>query len=801
MNAHRRMKKSRLIRTVLLAASVLLQLTTTHLRAHAAAGDVDLSFDPGSGVNGPVNAVAVQPDGKVLIGGKFTTVKGLSRTNLARLNADGSGDASFNGGTASTAWYHLFVLALQADGKILAGHDAGISRFHSDGSLDTNFNTSLNPVCSEENGCYLNVQSIALQADGKALIAGTFFAGTGTNAVRSLARLNTDGSLDAGFHPTGVDFWGSPVALQPDGRILVGGWSVTNVCDAHGCYDDYRYSFVRLNANGSPDGTFNAGAGLPWIQKIALQSDGKALVVGDFTNGNLTRLIANGSLDGSFSPVTANSIQSVAVQSDGNVLIGGGFDIVNGSVRRGIARLNANGSLEGGFNPGTGFTVLNYPIVQAIAVNSNGRIVIGGNFTSVNSANHSYLDRLNSDGNLDSSFNPGRQVDRFSALAVQSDGKVLIGGAFTFINGTNRYGSARLNADGSADSTFVSSSFNPDLAFVIQTGDCRGGPDFVCSQSWVASTILVKPDGKVLVGGYSATVDLDLTDSHPYETYRSFLARVHADGSRDTNFAPVIGGQSDVPLGVSALAVQPDGKVLVGGQQVWFTRRNADGTLDNSFNPGITGRSWVASIKLQADGKVLIGGDFNSMHGTNVSYGIARLNANGTLDESFNPGAGSFGVSSVALQPSGKVLIGGSFTSFSGTTRNRIARLNADGSLDTSFNPVTGANGSVRTITLQPDGNILIGGEFSSINGVVRPHVARLYGDSTMPVLNLIRSGNNLVLLWPVTALNFQLYESTNLAVPAFWTPVAQPGATNGNQISVTSPMVAPQKYFRLKAQ
>src|SRR6185369_2260314 len=108
------MKKSNLIRTIILAGSLLLQLSTLCFHARGAAGDVDLSFDPGSGVNGPVKAVVVQPDGKVIISGDFTTVKGLARTNLARLNADGSGDATFNAGT----WIDGFVtaIALQSDG-------------------------------------------------------------------------------------------------------------------------------------------------------------------------------------------------------------------------------------------------------------------------------------------------------------------------------------------------------------------------------------------------------------------------------------------------------------------------------------------------------------------------------------------------------------------------------------------------------------------------------------------------------------------------------------------------------------
>src|SRR6185503_5616954 len=136
------MRKLFSVRTIILAGSLLLQLSTLCFRSRGAAGDVDLSFDPGSGVNGKVNAAAVQPDGKVIIGGDFTMVKGLVRTNLARLNADGSGDGSFDPGGAfySLSFYRpVRAIALQPDGKMLIGHDYGIGRFNSNGSPDISF--------------------------------------------------------------------------------------------------------------------------------------------------------------------------------------------------------------------------------------------------------------------------------------------------------------------------------------------------------------------------------------------------------------------------------------------------------------------------------------------------------------------------------------------------------------------------------------------------------------------------------------------------------------------------------------
>ena len=134
------MKKLFSIRTIIFAGSLLLQLNTLCFQSPGAAGDVDLSFDPGSGVNGTVSAVVVQPDGKVIIGGEFTTVKGLARPGLARLNADGSGDSSFNPGAMPGGFISL---GLQSDGKVLVGNYSGILRLNSDGSQDTNFVANL----------------------------------------------------------------------------------------------------------------------------------------------------------------------------------------------------------------------------------------------------------------------------------------------------------------------------------------------------------------------------------------------------------------------------------------------------------------------------------------------------------------------------------------------------------------------------------------------------------------------------------------------------------------------------------
>jgi uncharacterized delta-60 repeat protein len=207
-------------------------------------------------------------------------------------------------------------------------------------------------------------------------------------------------------------------------------------------------------------------------------------------------------------------------------------------------------------------------------------------------------------------------------------------------------------------------------------------------------------------------------------------------GALDTGFDPGTGTSNTV----QAVALQRDGKVLVGG---YFTqvdgvarnniaRLNADGVLDTNFDPGTGANGLVYAVASQPDGKVLIGGVFTQVNGVERNS-IARLNANGSLDTTFDPGTGANDqVWAVAIQSDGKVLIGGDFTQVNGVGRGRIARLNPDGSVDTSFDPGAGANWQVFAVALQLDGKVLIGGNFVLVNGASRPYVARLNADGSL---------------------------------------------------------------------
>ena len=663
----------------------------------------DFGFGNGDGAYNDILCTAVQADGKIIIGGEFISYNGTGRNRIARLNADGSLDTGFDPGTGANGI--IQSTTIQADGKIIIGGEFTsyngtgrnyIARVNADGSLDTGFN----PVTGASGA----IRSTAVQSDGKIIIGGSFtsYNGTGRN---NIARLNADGSLDTGFDPgTGANdiIWST--AVQSDGKIIIGGGFTSFNGTA-------RNRIARLNADGSLDTGFDPGLGASnTILSITVQADGKIIIGGDFTSYNgtgrnrIARLNTDGSLDISFNPGsgTNNTIYSTAMQADGKMIIGGQFTSYNGVGRNNIARLNTDGSLDTGFDPGTG---ANAP-VYSTAVQADGKIIIAGNFNRYNGTGRSRIARLNADGSIDTGFDPGTGANAWIlSTAVQADGKIIIGGAFTSYNGTVRNSIARLNADGSLDTGF----------------------DPGAGASTEIHSITMQADGKIIIGGTFI--------SYNY-IGRSRIARLNADGSLDTGFNPGSGANNNI----YSTYVQADGKVIIGGSFTSYNgtvrnriaRLNADGSLDTGFNPGTGANGTTWSINVQADGKIIIGGSFTSYNGT-VRNRIARLNADGSLDTLFNPGSGANNsIYSSAMQADGKIIIAGNFTSYNGTGRIRIARLNTDGSLDTGFNLGTGANGSINCIAVQADGRIIIGGLFTSYNGMGRNRIARLNANGSL---------------------------------------------------------------------
>jgi len=332
----------------------------------------------------------------------------------------------------------------------------------------------------------------------------------------------------------------------------------------------------------------------------------------------------------------------MALQSDGKLLAAAGVDAFSYAFRR----LNDDGSLDESFQ-----TSDIQCCVGAIALQSDEKVLFGGLFCTGGLCT---IGRLNPDGSFDPTFNPGTGADDYVwAITVQPDGKILIGGEFTTYNGIARDGIARLNSDGSLDT-----SFDPGTGV---TGQGFGS----------ISDIAVQPDGKILIAGYFTYYN---------EVAMNSFARLNSDGTLDQSFDP---GSGVGFMNANCLARQSDGKILLGGnfaayngiESLRMARVNGDGSLDQTFSSELPVDSWVYDITLQSDGRILIVGDFETYGGVGRNN-ITRLHSDGTLDPSFNPGSGAdLAVGNILVQPDGRLLIAGGFTSYNGTPRNYVARL------------------------------------------------------------------------------------------------------------------------------
>lgn len=744
-----------------------------------ATGGIDSAFGARVFNEGSVVAMARQADGKVVVSGSFTSLNGVPRAGLARLQADGTIDSTFV--PAPEILGRVETIAVQADGKILLGGDGHVSvnipgtfqgtlslaRLNTDGSLDKTFIASSNVISRA-------VRALEVLADGRILVGGARVV-FGSTTERSLCRVNAaDASVDSSFATAGAGVLGTGVydlQLQPDGKILaVGNFSTT---------------LARLNADGSVDNTFQIGDGPkngaldPFLFSVALQPDGKILIGGYFQTYNNTarigvaRLNTDGSLDTGFAPPTTQGPYfKVALQPNGQVLVGGddGADNVESRVGK-LRRLNTDGSNDNSFSPNPASSVYTFD------VEGDGKILVGGRLTRVGGATRFGLARVNGSGSLDTTytataFSNGIVRD----VAVQPDGKVVIGGDFVSVNGVLISNIARVNADGSFDTTFVS------------TGADR-----------LVRAVAVQPDGKIVIGGEFLTYD----GSNPNNLHARFVARLNPNGSRDTTFDPAIGnyvgaiaiqpdgrivlgtyggafnlvrinanGTPDIPFitgagnntgfgEIFALALQPDGKILIGGNFSTYNdvsrskvaRINSDGSLDASFTQSGLPISTVRSLALQPDGKVIAAGQNSGTTINNKISGVARCSATGTFETVLDAGlnitsCGSINVEKVAVLSNGKIMFAGRYrdancSSYAASTY-RIHRVLADGSLDPAYIGGIGGNSEVYSFAVQPDGSVVGGGTFKSFNavpcfGIVRLLNVQLQGSRLLNISTRMR--------------------------------------------------------------
>jgi len=433
------------------------------------------------------------------------------------------------------------------------------------GVLDTSFNSPngfiIQPIGSGND----DGRSLAIQPDGKILLGGT------CSRDFCIARFDSNGTLDTSFGTGGkvIQFIGpdsdigNSLAIQPDGKILLGGYCFRNV-------SSYDFCIARFNSNGTLNTSFGdsgiiiqpIGSGWDLGFSLGIQPDGKILLGGHVDRGiswdfSIARFNSDGTLDTSFGDSgkvirrigsSLGYVHSLAIQPDRKILLGG-YCRISGNSDFCIARFNSDGTLDNSFGSPNGYII--QPIGssddygQSLAIQPNGKILLGGRCS--NGSNFDFcIARFNPNGTLDTTFGTGGKViqdigssdDNGQSLAIQPDGKILLGGICS--NGSNDdFCIARFNSDGSLDTTF-------------------GNGGKVIQYIGAGFSLAIQPDGKILLGGYCRGVS----------NFDFCIARFNSNGTLDNSFGT--GGKVIQPIGSFgdegySLAIQPDGKILLGG--------------------------------------------------------------------------------------------------------------------------------------------------------------------------------------------------------------------------------------------
>jgi len=684
-----------------LAAGSFTEANNVHARnlvRYNADGTVDTSFQTGTGITVAYNMTGihtfcVQPDGKILAGGFFDNYNGETVMNLICLHANGSLDTSFNNVSFKKPFMSdalISAITLQNDGKmIIAGsfieidgeEHNNLGRLSIDGIVDTTFAVQANN----------RVTSMVRQTDGGLLISGWFTQVNGIDRP-GLARLNADGTFDAQYAPAlPVNAKTSAITTLADGQTLVFG--------SHAVSGVWQPFCVKLTSVGSQNFNFSlSGVSIRSVSTVRELPDGKIFVTG-IINDNDQRLgHAVLSESGTYLPQHENdfppNVHDLKITSDDKIFIGGSFNRLNDIQRIGIALLNREFEIDMNWIGDVSFPEdiygTTYETIRRIVPLKNGGTALLGTFGSLVSDSQRMpayrFGLLNSAGGLNKGFKFYDVGDRFfygtEAVAELSNGDLLLG--------------ANLN----------SSKYSPGVFKVNSSGVLDENFHGEKSEVFYPNDIAVLPDGSFYLAG-RGMFSSDLT-----------IQRHHADGSLNTNFSYL---QQAVARRIQWL---PENKLLLAGDN-YFVKLYLNGDMDANFiSPQLNGA--VYSFLVLPGGRTIIAGNFTTVNGQFAGR-VARLLPNGQLDSSFNIGTGASAfVRDITRRADGELILTGDFTLFNGQYRKHLAQLSADGELRSGFNPLPGPDAPPSAISLDASGKLLVGGKFTSFNGIQRTGLARV---------------------------------------------------------------------------
>lgn len=547
-------------------------------------------------------------------------------------------------------------------------------------------------------------------------LASAFFS---TASIRAQVPLDSS-FVTPGFYSTHSPYIVSATVAQPDGKMIVAGAFVR--------YNDQPCTnIVRLHTSGSLDTTFDRTAKTNGtISKLFVQKDGKILLSGTFNsfknrpiNQNLIRLHADGSFDSSFTaPATVQPGygQCFAEQADGKLLIGGlGVRTGNFQLYE-IVRLHSNGAIDATFDVDP--HMISNQFVFALAVQPDGKILAAGSFTSFASTDKNNIVRLNTDGTVDNTFDVAGAFIRHNyngtayimALLPLQDGSILAGGTFYTCGDFVSPGVIRLFGNGTVDRSF-------------QTPD-------VFEDNFI--TRLDTANKKVWAGGrfYSSG-------------NQSMLQRFNGDGSMDTSFTNSITDPYGSFCDVQTVVVLSDSSINIGGSfsvhyqakgYTGFAQYTKNGHIDETVSVRFQRIGAVYKTLVAHDGKIMVGGVFN-LYGNRPVNNLARLLPSGALDTSFHTGNGPDDiVTQIAETKNNEFYISGNFKHVNGQPANGVARLLSNGVLDTLFATGAGPNDGSYVYSILPlaDGKLLAGGSFSTFNGYPSKGIIQLLANGAI---------------------------------------------------------------------
>jgi len=597
-------------------------------------------------------------------------------------------------------------------------------------SIASETNISINEIDTDFNyGTGTNAGSIYTSVvlnDDSIYYGGSFSEWNGT-VCGNIVRVLSDGSFDSSFvQGTGFNNNVQIIKKQSDSKIIVGGMFTSyngNPCNR----------ICRLNSDGSFDSTFNIGTGFnSTVEDLIILPSGKIICVGLFSNFNsnlsdgIASLNSDGSFDSTFNTGTGfsigffTSVDAISLQSDGKIICGGVFFDYNGNSCNNICRLNSDGSFDSTFNTGTGFNNQ----VLTIYTKADDKILVGGLFTQFDTNTITYYVQLNSDGSFDSIFNLSNVSSSVYSFNVDSNGLIYVGGFF------NTFGS--ISTDG--------------YAVLFQSGIENNFIDYSLLPVGNKYTISITLDNKIYLSGGNG-VSVRLINDYTYNSLSVNQKENISSFDSPTQFI-----------------LNNNGKLLIGGDfanygninSAGLIQLNLNGTYDDTFNVGTGVTGTLYDCKKQSDGKLIVVGNFSSYDGNSCGF-ICRLNTDGSFDNTFITGTGfDLFTYTLDIQSDDKIIVGGVFGFYDGNVCDRICRLNSDGSFDNTFVTGTGFDDTVKTLQIYND-KIYIGGSFVVYDGNPCNKICRLNLDGSFDSTFNIGTGFDDI-IFKINVVNDKVY-------------------------------------------